>query len=48
MGPGYFPVMNHKKPPFDLPVLYEDDHFAIGTLSTGNSKCFLLELRLVF
>ena len=30
MGSGNFPVMNHKKPPFDLPVVFEDDHFAIG------------------
>lgn len=30
IGDGYFPIMNHKKPPFDLPVVFEDDHFAIG------------------
>jgi hypothetical protein len=30
MGDGYFPIMLHKKPPFDLPVIYEDDYFAIG------------------
>lgn len=30
MGDGYFPVLCHKKPPFDLPVVYEDDYFAIG------------------
>jgi hypothetical protein len=32
MGDGYFPIMGHKKPPFDLPVVFEDDHFAIGTM----------------
>lgn len=32
MGDGYFPIMNHQKPPFDLPVVFEDDHFAIGEL----------------
>jgi hypothetical protein len=32
MGSGNFPVMNHKKPPFELPVIFEDDHFAIGKL----------------
>jgi hypothetical protein len=36
MGDGYFPVLGHKKPPFDLPVVYEDDYFAIGK----SSKCF--------
>ena len=30
MGSGNFPVTNHKKPPFALPVVFEDDHFAIG------------------
>ena len=30
MGDGYFPIMNYKKPPFELPVLYQDDHFALG------------------
>jgi hypothetical protein len=32
MGSGEHPIMNHKKPPFELPVVYEDDHFAIGEL----------------
>lgn len=32
MGSGEHPVLNHKKPPFDLPVVYEDNHFAIGEL----------------
>lgn len=35
MGDGYFPVMNYKKPPFDLPVVYEDDHFAICNKPAG-------------
>lgn len=30
IGDGLFPVLGHKRPPFDLPVIYEDDHFAIG------------------
>lgn len=30
MGEGYFPREVYDKPPFDLPVVYEDDHFAIG------------------
>ena len=35
MGDGYFPVMNHKRPPFDLPVVYEDDYFAICNKPAG-------------
>mmetsp|Transcript_9154 Transcript_9154/g.16385 ORF Transcript_9154/g.16385 Transcript_9154/m.16385 type:complete len:525 (-) Transcript_9154:41-1615(-) len=35
MGMGGFPVLNHKKPPFDLPVIYEDDHFAIVNKPAG-------------
>jgi hypothetical protein len=27
---GRYPVLGYKKPPFDLPVVFEDDHFAIG------------------
>ena len=34
MGDGHYPDMNYKKPPFDLPVVFEDDHFAIGTYNT--------------
>jgi hypothetical protein len=30
IGDGVFPTMYHKKPPFELPVIFEDDHFAIG------------------
>jgi hypothetical protein len=32
MGDGHYPTMHHKKPPFDLPVMFEDDHFAIGKI----------------
>jgi 23S rRNA-/tRNA-specific pseudouridylate synthase len=35
MGSGYFPVLGHKKPPFDLPVIYEDDHFALVNKPAG-------------
>ena len=35
MGEGYFPVMNHEKPPFELPVVFEDDHFAICNKPAG-------------
>lgn len=30
MGDGKMPMMSHEKPPFELPVVFEDDHFAIG------------------
>ncbi|CAJ1960979.1 unnamed protein product [Cylindrotheca closterium] len=35
MGTGKYPVLNHKKPPFDLPVVYEDDYFAIVDKPAG-------------
>lgn len=35
MGNGYFPILNYKKPPFDLPVVVEDDHFAIVNKPAG-------------
>ena len=35
MGSGTYPVLNHKKPPFDLPVVYEDDYFAIVNKPAG-------------
>ena len=35
MGSGYFPVLSYKKPPFDLPVVYEDDHFAMVNKPSG-------------
>lgn len=30
IGDGNMPSMRHEKPPFNLPVVFEDDHFAIG------------------
>ena len=30
MHGGFYPGMNNAKPPFELPVIYEDDHFAVG------------------
>ena len=30
MGDGKMPRMSHEKPPFELPVVFEGDHFAIG------------------
>lgn len=35
MGEGSFPVMHHEKPPFDLPVVFEDDHLAIVNKPAG-------------
>ena len=35
MHGGFYPGMNNQKPPFELPVVYEDDHFAVG-------ECWLL------
>lgn len=35
MGNGYFPVLGHKKPPFELPVVYEDDHMALVNKPAG-------------
>ncbi|KAL3903537.1 MAG: hypothetical protein SGILL_010408, partial [Bacillariaceae sp.] len=35
IGSGNFSVMNYKKPPFELPVVYEDDHFAIVNKPAG-------------
>jgi len=29
MGGGFYPSLNYLPPPFDLPVVYEDDYFAI-------------------
>jgi hypothetical protein len=47
IGDGSFPVMNHRKPPYDLPVIFEDDHFAIGTSRRNGGRatfccCFLV------
>ena len=30
IGTGKYRTVTHEKPPFELPVLFEDDHFAIG------------------
>ena len=35
MGSGYFPILAYKKPPFDLPVIMEDDHFALVNKPAG-------------
>ena len=35
IGNGYFPVMGFKKPPFELPVVFEDDHCALVNKPSG-------------
>lgn len=35
MGSGYFPVLSYKKPPFEVPVVYEDDYCAIVNKPSG-------------
>eukprot|EP00550_Attheya_septentrionalis_P009044 CAMPEP_0198283538 /NCGR_PEP_ID=MMETSP1449-20131203/3105_1 /TAXON_ID=420275 /ORGANISM="Attheya septentrionalis, Strain CCMP2084" /LENGTH=581 /DNA_ID=CAMNT_0043980183 /DNA_START=154 /DNA_END=1899 /DNA_ORIENTATION=- len=35
MGGGFYPEMRYEKPPFELPVVYEDDHFAIVNKPAG-------------
>jgi len=35
MGGGFYPSESYQKPPFDLPVVYEDDHFAIVNKPPG-------------
>jgi 23S rRNA-/tRNA-specific pseudouridylate synthase len=35
MHGGFYPGLDCKKPPFDLPVVYEDDHFAIVNKPAG-------------
>jgi hypothetical protein len=35
MGGGKYLGVNNKKPPFDLPVVYEDDHFALVNKPAG-------------
>jgi 23S rRNA-/tRNA-specific pseudouridylate synthase len=35
MSGGFYPSINYKKPPFDLPVMYEDDHMAIVNKPAG-------------
>ncbi len=43
IGNGKMPMMSHEKPPFELPVVFEDDHFAIGKWKY--QKKFMLLLR---
>lgn len=35
MGNGWYNAQYHEKPPFDLPVIYEDDHMAIVNKPAG-------------
>ena len=35
MHGGFYPGLENSKPPFDLPVVYEDDHFAIVNKPAG-------------
>ena len=35
IGDGKMPMMSHPKPPFELPVVFEDDHFAIVNKPEG-------------
>ena len=35
IGSGYFPILSYKQPPFELPVLLEDDHFAVVNKPAG-------------
>jgi 23S rRNA pseudouridine1911/1915/1917 synthase len=36
MGDGYsFAVVGHKQPPFDVPVIYQDDHYALVNKPAG-------------
>jgi 23S rRNA-/tRNA-specific pseudouridylate synthase len=35
VGDGYSPILFYKKPPFDLPVIIEDDHFALVNKPAG-------------
>ena len=37
MGNGWYSATYHEKPPFDLPVVYEDDHFAIGACGSNTA-----------
>lgn len=52
MGSGYSPLLSYAKPPFDLPVVYEDDHFAlvnkpagIAVYATGRGRNFRMSIR---
>jgi hypothetical protein len=33
VGGGFYPSLECAKPPFELPVIYEDDHVAVGKQS---------------
>jgi 23S rRNA-/tRNA-specific pseudouridylate synthase len=35
MGNGYFSVVGHREPPFELPVVYQDDHYALVNKPAG-------------
>lgn len=35
MGTGYFRVLSYQKPPFDLPIVFEDDHCALVNKPAG-------------
>eukprot|EP00977_Amphora_coffeiformis_P001409 scaffold287_cov173-Amphora_coffeaeformis.AAC.23 len=35
IGNGYFPVLGYKKPPFEMPVVFEDDHCALVNKPSG-------------
>jgi len=38
IGDGTFPDSCHEKPPFDLPVIFEDSHFAIGKIQRSRAN----------
>ena len=38
IGDGTFPDSRHEKPPFDLPVIFEDSHFAIGKIQRSRAN----------
>ena len=40
IGDGKMPIMSHQKPPFELPVVFEDDHFAIGKYLSMDSRLY--------
>jgi 23S rRNA-/tRNA-specific pseudouridylate synthase len=35
IGDGYFSALGHQEPPFELPVVYQDDHFALVNKPAG-------------
>lgn len=52
LGNGYYPLLTYEKPPFDLPVVYEDDYFAlvnkpagVVVYGTGKERVFRLSVR---